>query len=74
MKMLKDILLMIAMTVVMIYGFGGGCLIWSVIAIIIKPNPLIAEIMFYASALVPIPFCWWVAPKIGEKFFKGINK
>ena len=74
MKMFKDILLMIAMTVIMIYRFGGSCLIWAVIAIIIKPNPLVAEIMFYASELIPIPFCWWVTPKIGEKFFKGIDK
>lgn len=68
MKMLKDILLMIAMTVVMICGFGGGCLIWSVIAIIIKPSPTVFEIMFYITTFVPMPFCWWIAPKIGEKF------
>lgn len=74
MKMLKDILLMIAMTVVMICGFGGGCLIWSLLALIIKPSPTVFEIMFYTTTFVPIPFCWWIAPKIGEKFFKGIDK
>lgn len=69
MKILKKILLVIAITVISICGFGGGCLIWSIIAIFINPNPLISEIMFYVSALVPIPFCWWVAPKLSEKFF-----
>ena len=68
MKMLKDILLMIAMTVVMICGFGGGCLIWCLLALIIKPSPTVFEIMFYITTFVPMPFCWWIAPKIGEKF------
>lgn len=69
MKILKNTLLIIAITIISICGFGGGCLIWSIIAIFIKPNPLISEVMFYVSALVPIPFCWWIAPKISEKFF-----
>ena len=68
MKMLKDILLMIAMTVVMICGFGGGCLIWCLLALIIKPSPTVFEIMFYITTFVPMPFCWWIAPKIGEKY------
>ena len=69
MKILKNILLIIAITIISICGFGGGCLIWSIIAIFINPNPLISEIMFYVSALVPIPFCWWIALKLSEKFF-----
>lgn len=68
MKMLKDILLMIAMTVVMICAFGGGCIIWCLLALIIKPSPTVFEIMFYITTFVPMPFCWWIAPKIGEKF------
>lgn len=69
MKVLKNILLVIVITIVSICGFGGGCIIWSIIAIFTKPSSQVAEIMFYVSALVPIPFCWWVAPKISEKFF-----
>lgn len=69
MKMLKDILLMIAMTVVMICGFGGGCIIWCLLALIIKPSSTVFEIMFYITTFVPMPFCWWIAPKISEKYF-----
>ena len=69
MKILKNILLIIIIIIVSICAFGGGCIIWSILAIFIKPSPQIAEIMFYVSALVPIPFCWWIAPKISEKFF-----
>lgn len=69
MNKIKTILLFIAIVIISLCGFGGGCLIWSIIAIFIKPNPLISEVMFYVSALVPIPFCWWIAPKLGEKFF-----
>ena len=69
MNKIKTILLFIAIVIISLCGFGGGCLIWSIIAIFIKPNPLISEVMFYVSALVPIPFCWWIAPKLSEKFF-----
>lgn len=67
MKMIKTILGIILATIISICAFGGGCLIWVLIAIFLQPSPLINEIMFYASALIPIPFCWYIAPKIGDK-------
>ena len=68
MEILKTIMLIIIITIISLCAFGGGCIIWSLLALIIKPSPTVFEIMFYASALVPIPFCWWVAPKIDEKY------
>lgn len=66
-KGLKMILEIIILLIVTICTFGGGCLIWTIIAIFIQPSPQVAEIMFYVSALVPIPFCWYIAPKISNK-------
>lgn len=68
MKILKTTMLIIIITIISICGFGGGCIIWSLLSLIIKPSPQVFEIMFYISTFVPIPFCWWVAPKISEKF------
>lgn len=69
MKILKTIMLIIITTIISICAFGGGCLIWSLIALIIKPSPTVFEIMFYITTFVPMPFCWWAASKIGEKYF-----
>lgn len=68
MNKIKTMLLIIAITIISLCGFGGGCLIWYLIALIIKPSPTVFEIMFYITTFVPIPFCWWIAPKISEKF------
>lgn len=69
MKILKTIILIIIITIISICAFGGGCIIWSLLALIIKPSPTVFEIMFYITTFVPMPFCWWIAPKIGEKYF-----
>lgn len=69
MEILKTIMLIIITTIILLCAFGGGCLIWSLIALIIKPSPTVFEIMFYITTFVPMPFCWWIAPKIGEKYF-----
>lgn len=68
MKILKTIMLIIIITIVAICAFGGGCIIWSLLALIIKPSSTVFEIMFYILTFVPMPFCWWIAPKIGEKY------
>lgn len=68
MKILKTIMLIIIITIISICAFGGGCIIWSLLALIIKPSPTVFEIMFYITTFVPMPFCWWIAPKIGEKY------
>ena len=68
MEILKEILLIMVTTIISICAFGGGCIIWSLIALLIKPSPAIFEVMFYISTFIPIPFCWWIAPKIPEKF------
>lgn len=69
MKILKTIMLIIIITIISICAFGGGCIIWSLLALIIKPSPTVFEIMFYITTFVPMPFCWWIAPKISEKYF-----
>lgn len=71
MEILKEILLIMATTIIAICAFGGGCIIWSLIASLIKPNIAIFEVMFYISTFIPIPFCWWIAPKMTEKFYKN---
>lgn len=68
MKILKKIMLIIIITIISICAFGGGCIIWSLLALIIKPSPTVFEIMLYITTFVPMPFCWWIAPKIGEKY------
>ena len=50
-------------------AYGGGCLIWTTLALLIQPSPIVNEILFFTSAIVPMPFCWWIAPKIADKFF-----
>lgn len=68
MEILKTIMLIIIITIISICAFGGGCIIWYLLALIIKPSPTVFEIMFYITTFVPMPFCWWIAPKIGEKY------
>lgn len=69
MKIVKIIIDTILLLVITICGFGGGCLIYSFIAIILFPNinPTLNEILFFITALVPIPICWYIAPKISDK-------
>lgn len=70
MKILKTIMLIVITTIITICAFGGGCIIWCLLSLIIKPTPEVFEIAFYISIFVPIPFCWWIAPKFAEKYFK----
>lgn len=67
MKIIKTILEIILITIVSICAFGGGCIIWTFLAMFIQPEPKIMEIMFYITMFVPMPFCWYIAPKLGEK-------
>lgn len=67
MKYIKLMLEIIVLLLITICAFGGGCIIWTFIAILIKPSPLVNEIMFYVTAIVPAPFCWYIAPKISDK-------
>ncbi len=67
MEKVKTVLLIIVMVMILFGGFGGGGIIWYFVAFIIKPNPIILETGFYITTLVPIPFCWLIASKIGEK-------
>lgn len=68
MEILKTIMLIIIITIISLCAFGGGCIIWYLLALIIKPSPTVFEIMSYITTFVPMPFCWWIAPKIGEKY------
>lgn len=68
MEILQTIMLIIIITIISLCAFGGGYIIWYLLALIIKPSPTVFEIMFYITTFVPMPFCWWITPKIGEKF------
>lgn len=68
MKYLKLILEMILMLIISVCAFGGGCIIWTIIAIFLQPTPQVNEIMFYVALFVPAPFCWWLAPKLSDKW------
>lgn len=69
MKIVKIIIDTILLLVITICGFGGGCLIYSFIAIKLFPNidSILNEILFFITALVPMPICWYIAPKISDK-------
>ena len=67
MKKIKTIFYVCLLTIVSICAFGGGCIIWMFLAVFIQPNPQVMELVFYISALVPVPFCWYLAPKISDK-------
>lgn len=69
MKILKTIILTIIFVLVTVCAFGGGFFIWVLIALIIKPNPKVFEIGLYIFTFAPIPFCFWIAPKLAEKYF-----
>lgn len=68
MKKIKEIMLITGIVIISLCGFGGGCIIWFLISLLIKPSPQVFEIVFYISIFAPMPFCWWIAPKISEKF------
>lgn len=69
MKIVKIIIDTILLLVITICGFGGGCLIYSFITITLFPNidSILNEILFFITALVPMPICWYIAPKISDK-------
>lgn len=68
MRVIKNILITILLAVVTVCAFGGGCIIWTILAIFIQPSPEVTEIMFYITCFVPAPFCWYIAPKIAKKY------
>ena len=69
MKIIKTIIDTILLLVITICGFGGGCLIYLFVGITLFPNinPIFNEILFFITALVPMPICWYIAPKISDK-------
>lgn len=69
MRIVKIIINTILLFVITICAFGGGCLIYSFIATALFPNinPTLNEILFFITALVPMPICWYIAPKISDK-------
>lgn len=69
MRIVKTIIDTILLLAITFCGFGGGCLISSFITITFFPsiNPTLNEILFFITALVPMPICWYIAPKISDK-------
>lgn len=68
MKKLKFILGVILLTIISMCGFGGGFIVIGLpIIYIFKPSPIVCDIISFASVFIPIPFAWWIAPKLEEK-------
>ena len=67
MKTIKLIIGIIILTFFTICAFGGGCLFWSVFAMLFDFTPIINEIGFYLSSLILAPISWYITPKIADK-------
>ena len=69
MRIVKIIIYTILLFVITICAFGGGCLIYSFITATLFPNinPTLNKILFFITAFVPMPICWYIAPKISDK-------
>lgn len=69
MKNLKFLLKIIILTILTLGAFGGGCIFWSIFCAFVELPEQIVEIGFYISIFLPIPFCWYLVPKIDEEDF-----
>lgn len=70
MKYLKFLLGMILVTIISLCGFGGGFIVFGLpIIYIFQPSPTVCEIITFITVFLPMPFAWWIAPKISDKLF-----
>lgn len=67
-RVLKDIFIIICLLLLTTCAFGGGGVYYLLFCIIFKIEK-INEIIFLICTLVPVPFCFWLAPKFSDKFF-----
>lgn len=68
MKYIKILLETIILMIISLCAFGGGFIIFGLpIMYIFEPNPQICEIITFITIFVPMPFAWYIAPKIADK-------
>lgn len=67
-RFLFELYLLILITIVTTCAFGGGCLYYVAFCLICgfsKISPIVCVI----TCLAPVPLCWWLVPKISDKYF-----
>lgn len=69
MKIFILIAQIIILTLVSMCAFGGGLIIFGLpFLLVFKPIESIANIIIFITTFLPIPFAWYFAPKIADKF------
>lgn len=68
MKVIKNIIIVILLTVLTICAFGGGCIFWTVFISFFNFSLIVNEIGFYVSTIVGCVLGWVIVPKISEKY------
>ncbi len=70
MKNIKLGLEIILITIISLCAFGGGLFVFGLPLLwILQPSPAMVELIVFMSIFVPMPFAWWIAPKISDKIF-----
>lgn len=70
MRIIKTIILVITITILVLCAFGGGSIVFGIPLIwILKPSAEMCDLIVFLTALVPMPFAYWLAPKISKKYF-----
>lgn len=70
MKYLKLFLEIILVIIISMCGFGGGFIIFGLpIIFIFQPSPIVCDIITFVTVFLPMPFAWYIAPKLSDKIF-----
>lgn len=69
-ELIKVVFMIIIVTSVSLCGFGGGMFVFGLpIVWLCNLQGVAAEIVIVLSIFVPMPFAFWLAPKISDKIF-----
>lgn len=54
--------------IISLCAFGGGLICFGLpILFIFQPSPIVSQIITVVSIFLPMPFAWWLAPKLSDK-------
>lgn len=67
-KLLFQLYILVLTTVVATCAFGGGCLYYVGLCLVCGAEE-ISPVVCMITCLAPMPLCWWLAPKISDKYF-----
>ena len=68
MTFVKNVCKTIVFELITIFAFGGGLLLIGLpLLFIFEPPKGIAILIFLITFAVPVPICWWLAEKFGDK-------